>query len=67
MNPIHKHTRLSELKARRIRESAAATDRPVVPTRMLISIEQSMRVEGHTLMRDALIEETLRALSEMRR
>jgi len=68
MDPIHKHTRLSELRALcAARGSADETERLVVPTRMLASVEQSMRVEGYTLVPEVLIRETLRALEALRR
>lgn len=67
MSTINRHTKLSELKEYSRRVTTGGTGaRPIVPARMVTSIEQSMRVEGFTLSREHLIVGTLRALEALK-
>lgn len=67
MSTINRHTKLSELKEYSRRVTTGGTEaRPIVPARMVKSIEGSMRVEGFTLSREHLLLGILRALEALK-
>lgn len=67
VSTINRHTKLSELKEYSRRVTTGGSEaRPIVPARMVTSIEGSMRAAGFTLSREHLVRETVRALEALK-